>query len=120
MKQYKICQNCEYSYNELQAKDCELCGENLDQSRFKVKASRPKKTISNVSKNNKIKTNLIAAATAILMVGLGGVLYSYTRSVAQTRETSKLPTGLLPYWGPPCSVRLMSDKISAWFKKADF
>ncbi|WP_019509148.1 PstS family phosphate ABC transporter substrate-binding protein [Pleurocapsa sp. PCC 7319] len=114
MKQYKICHNCEFSYNELRAKNCELCGKSLDQSKFKVKASRPKKKISNVSKNNKIKINLIAAA--ILMMGLGAVLYSFTRSVAQTSETKELPTGLLPYWGPPCSVRLMSHKIATEIK----
>lgn len=117
MKQYKICQNCEYSYNELRAENCELCGENLDQKRFKSKAKSSKKPINVVSKNknNQIKTNLIAAA--IVVFAGGAFLYNFTRSVAQTSEAVKLPSGLLPYWGPPCSARLMSNKIAAEIKQ---
>ena len=117
MKQYKICHNCGYSYNELRAQNCELCGENLDQRRLKSTASTPKKPISIVSKNknNKIKTNLIVSA--ILMLGMGAILYNFSRSIAQTKEIVELPSGLLPYWGPPCSVRLMSKGIAAEIKQ---
>ena len=115
MKQYKICQNCEYSYNDLRAKNCELCGESLDHKRLKSKANSSKKTINVVSKNKTIKTNFIAAA--IVVLGLGAFLYSFTRSTAQTSEAVQLPSGLLPYWGPPCSVRLMSNKIAAEIKQ---
>lgn len=116
MKKYKICQNCEYSYNELRAKNCELCGENPDQKRFKSKANFLKNSNNIISKkkNNQIKTNLIAAA--IVIFAGGAILYNFTKSVAQTREAVELPRGLLPYWGPPCSVRLMSNKIAAEIK----
>ena len=113
MKQYQTCNHCGYAYSSPSAKNCELCGENLNQSTNRYKANAKKKLIDQVNEN---KLNVIIVATLAAAIGLG--FFNLTRPIGlQAGATKKLPHGVLRYWGPPCSERLMSEKIARAINK---
>ena len=110
MKPYKICHNprCGYTYNSLHAHHCELCEEKLIPSTEQLKVEpNPQPSQKVIPK----KKSIIAAILFLAAVGLG---FSHLTSSfhRQAKATRKLPLGLLRYWGPPCSQRLISQEIA--------
>ena len=111
MTKYRVCRDpdCGYKNNLLNQQKCAMCGESLITDPNLVAAvETEKKTIGKGSKN---KRNLIIAAIALSLAGLG--VYNRTLPVViQAEAPTELPSGTLRYWGPPCSERLMSQKIA--------
>ena len=110
MKSYQICPNprCGYAYNSLQTHYCELCEEKLTPSPELLKVESNPKPPLRVGHKKKLT---ITAIFLLVAVGLG---FSHLTASfpPQAKATRKLPTGLLRYWGPPCSQRLISQKIA--------
>ncbi len=116
MKLYKVCHspNCGFKKNPPKERNCIMCGESL------ISTSTDKKAVENnkkpIGKVNKNKRNIVVAAMLLSVAGAG--FYNLTRPVnLKAESTQELPTGVLRFWGPPCSEKLMHKAIAKELNK---
>lgn len=100
-----VCHQCGYETNESASTTCFICGANLTEE------TKEKKVEISLRKKSRIIKNLIITTALTAIAGLS--FYTWARPInGQAKPIISLPRqGVLAYWGAPCQVRLMSEKI---------
>ncbi len=126
MKKYQVCSSpdCGYKFNLPHRRHCKICGETLISLRTKQQERvDSNKSILKVNKKaNKNKRNILVAVMLTSLAGTG--LYYLNKPIVNLKAETpaqELPTGLLRFWGPPCSEKLMFKLIAKELnQKTDF
>ena len=138
MEHYKYCEKCGLP-NEPTAKNCELCGESLtleslilktkDKNRIAIERNETPNEYIYINSKNKGGIDLLVYIGTILALIMGMIIFQYPSPIKLESQTEakteknkfdddkhyvakNLPSAILRYSGPPCSMLLATTKIT--------